>query len=138
MAPSPARYDEVADWYVEYTRPWGDEPIALRPTTSPAGVCSTWRAVTGASAATSPIACARDRARRLGEAVAHAERRSRSREPQAFATSSGRGPDTDWWDGVTFSTYLNAVLRAGLVFEDFTESATHVPVYFAARCRRPA
>ena len=35
------------------------------------------------------------------------------------------------------STYLNAVLaRSGLVFEDFMEPATHVPVYFAAR--RPA
>ena len=31
MASSPARYDEVADWYVEYTRPWGDEPIGLLP-----------------------------------------------------------------------------------------------------------
>ena len=55
-----------------------------------------------------------------------------------------------WWmtdgDGVRghvgtthrmLSTYLNAVLRAGLVFEDFMEPATHVPVYFAARSRRP-
>jgi SAM-dependent methyltransferase len=31
VSPSSPRYDEIADWYVEYTRDWGTEPIALLP-----------------------------------------------------------------------------------------------------------
>jgi 2-polyprenyl-3-methyl-5-hydroxy-6-metoxy-1,4-benzoquinol methylase len=36
------------------------------------------------------------------------------------------------------STYLNAILRAGLVFEEFREPEFVVPRFLAARCRRPS
>jgi len=223
MAPSAARYDDVADWYVEYTRPWGDEPIALLP-----GDIAGRRVL--------DVACGHGRISRYlsdcgaivtgvdvsAKLIAHAER-TEARAPRGIRYVVGDATDTEWWDGIAFDgvlcnlalmdidqldsalqtiaavlvpdgwftfslfhpcypggwegsptghaswspeggyasegwwrtdgdgvrghvgtthrmlcTYLNAVVRAGLVFEDFTESATHVPVYFAARCRRPA
>jgi SAM-dependent methyltransferase len=36
------------------------------------------------------------------------------------------------------STYLNTILRAGLVLDDVAERGSSVPVTFIARCRRPA
>jgi SAM-dependent methyltransferase len=55
-----------------------------------------------------------------------------------------------WWttngDGVRghagsyhrmLSTYLNAVVRAGLEFDEFAEPPTLVPLYLIARCRKP-
>jgi SAM-dependent methyltransferase len=55
-----------------------------------------------------------------------------------------------WWstagDGVRgraggnhrmLSTYLNAILRAGLTLEEVAERGSSVPVTFIARCRRP-
>ena len=75
MAPSPARYDEVADWYVEYTRPWGDEPdrTAARRLHRPA--CAR-RGVRSRAHQPLPRRSRRagNRARRLGEA--HRPRRT--------------------------------------------------------------
>ena len=31
MSSEPARYDAIADWYIEFTKDWDSEPLALLP-----------------------------------------------------------------------------------------------------------
>ena len=221
MSSVPARYDAIADWYLEFTKDWDSEPHALLPDdlgglrvldlacgygTTSRYLASRGAQVTGVDLSAGLLS----RARQL-----EAEQPLGIRYIRADATS------TDWWDGVAFdgvlcnmalmdiddlegavstvaavlapsgwftfsvvhpcypggpegslsglpswppdggyaceglwstggegirgragvnhrmlSTYLNTVLRAGLVLEELAERGSSVPVTLIARCRR--
>jgi SAM-dependent methyltransferase len=221
MSGEPARYDAIADWYVEFTKGWDSEPFALLPGELQGvrvldlacgyGTASRYLAERGAQVTGLDISAGMlSRARQL-----EADR------PLGIRYIHGDASSTDWWDGVTYdgvlcnmafmdiedldgtlttvasvlapggwfsfsvfhpcypggpegswsglpswppdggytregwwrtdgvgvrgrageyhrmlSTYLNAVLRAGLVFEEFAERGSSVPVTLIARCRR--
>jgi SAM-dependent methyltransferase len=222
MSSNPARYDAIADWYVEFSRDWDTEPRALLP-----GDLRGQRVL--------DLACAygtasRHLARRgalvtgldISAALLSRARELEASEPLGIRYVQGDAVGTDWWDGAPFdgvlcnmalmdiddldgtlstvaavlapggwfsfsvfhpchpggpegsmsglpswppdggyaregrwstggegvrgragvnhrmlSTYLNAVLRAGLVLEELAERGTSVPVALMVRCRRP-
>lgn len=216
----PARYDGIADWYVEFTEDWDSEPLALLP-----GDVRGLRVLDLACGyGTACRYLARRGARVTGLDISagmlsHARQMEVS-EPLGIRYLHGDGADTDWWDGLAYdgvlcnmalmdiddldgalstvaavlvpggwfsfsvfhpcypggaegswsglpvwppergyscegwwstdgegvrgraggnhrmlSTYLNAVLRVGLTFEEFAERGSSVPVTLIARCR---
>jgi SAM-dependent methyltransferase len=221
MSSEPARYDAIADWYVEFTRDWDSEPYALLPDDLRGlrvldlacgyGRASRYLAQRGARVTGLDISAALlSRARQL-----------EADQPFGIRYVRSDAASTDWWDGVVYdgvlcnmalmdiddledtlstvaavlapggwfsfsvfhpcypggaegswsglpswppelgyawegrwstdgkgirdraginhrmlSTYLNAVLRAGLVLEELAERGTSVPVILIARCRR--
>jgi SAM-dependent methyltransferase len=221
MSSEPARYDAIADWYVEVTRDWDSEPYALLPDDLRGlrvldlacgyGRTSRYLAQRGARVTGLDISAALlSRARQL-----------EADQPFGIRYVRSDAASTDWWDGVAYdgvlcnmalmdiddlegtlstvaavlapggwfsfsvfhpcypggaegswsglpswppehgyawegrwstdgkgirdraginhrmlSTYLNAVLHAGLVLEELAERGTSVPVILIARCRR--
>jgi SAM-dependent methyltransferase len=222
MSSEPARYDAIADWYVEFTKDWASEPLALLPgelrdqrvldLACGYGTASRYLAQRGARVTGVDIS-----ARLLSRA-----RQLETGQPLGIGYIQGDATATSWWDGVAYdgvlcnmalmdiddlggalstvaallvpggwfsfsvfhpcypgglegswsglpswppdsgyacegrwstggegvrgragvnhrmlSTYLNAVLRAGLVVEELAERGSSVPVILIARCRHP-
>ena len=221
MNSEPARYDAIADWYVEVTKDWDSEPHALLPDNLRGlrvldlacgyGRASRYLAQRGARVTGLDISAALlSRARQL-----------EADQPLGIRYVRSDAASTDWWDGLVYdgvvcdmalmdiddldgtlstvaavlapggwftfsvfhpcypggaegswsglpswppergyawegqwstdgkgirdraginhrmlSTYLNAVLHAGLVLEELAERGTSVPVILIARCRR--
>jgi SAM-dependent methyltransferase len=218
---SRARYEDIADWYIEYTRDWDPEPLLLLPEPIAGrrvldlacahGQVSRFLARRGASVTAVDLSTNLITRARTIEAT----------EPLGIDYLAGDAAGTTWWDGTPFdgvvcnlalmdiddlegalttvasvlvpggwftfslfhpcypggwegsptglaswppdggysaegwwqtngigvrghvgsnhrmlSTYLDAVLRAGFAFDEFTEPRLLVPVYFVARCRR--
>ena len=220
MSSEPARYDAIADWYIEFTKDWDSEPLALLPDdlrglrvldlacgygqasrylaqrgarvsgldisaallsghgswkpTSPSGsatsaatpppptggtvwpttaCCATWRSWTSTTwRAPSPPSprCSP----RMGGSASRCSTRAIREGPRDRGPGFRAGPGARLllegrWStdgkgirdraGVNhrmLSTYLNAVLRAGLVLEELAERETSVPVTLIARCER--
>ena len=220
MSSEPARYDAIADWYIEFTKDWDSEPLALLPddlrglrswtwpvaTAGPAGTwpsegresvvlisrppccpghgswkpsspsgsatsaatqplptggtgwpttacCATWRSWTSTTwRAPSPPSprCSP----RVGGSASRCSTRAIREGPRDRGPGFRAGPGARLllegrWStdgkgirdraGVNhrmLSTYLNAVLRAGLVLEELAERETSVPVTLIARCER--
>jgi SAM-dependent methyltransferase len=218
MGSPPARYDEFADWYVEFTKDWSAEPRALLPADLRGqrvldlacgyGTASRYLAARGA----------RVDGVDLSAAMLSQARQQRDGQPPDIRYLHGSASDTTWWDGErydgvlchmalmdiddldgalatvatvlapggwftfsvlhpcypggpetlsslpswppdggyaregwwttrgdgvrgragayhrTLSTYLNAVLRAGLSFDEFAERGSSVPFILIARC----
>jgi SAM-dependent methyltransferase len=217
-----ARYDAIADWYLDFTRDWDPEPVALLPDELRServldlacgyGRFSRYLAERGAAVTAVDLST---------NLLAHA-REIESTTPLGIRYVHGDATGTEWWDGCAFdgvlchmalmdidgldgvlstvaavlepggwfsfsmlhpcfpggpagpgsglpswppdrgyssegwwntngdgvrghagahhrmlSTYLNAVLRAGLEFEEFAEPESSVPRYLIARGRRP-
>ena len=219
MSSEPARYDAIADWYIEFTKDWDSEPLALLPDDLRGlrvldlacgyGQASRYLAQRGArvsgldiSAAllsghgswkpTSPSGSATSAAtpppptggtvwprRRAVQHGAHGHRRpgghplhrrrgarpgwvvqllgvppALSGRARGIVVRASEPPEHGYaWEGRwstdgkgirdragvnhrMLSTYLNAVLRAGLVLEELAERETSVPVTLIARCER--
>lgn len=221
MSSEPARYDAIADWYVEFTKDWDSEPLALLP-----GDLRGLRILDLACGyGTASRHLARREARVTGIDIS-ARLLSRAREleaqePLGIWYLQADAASTDWWDGVPYdgvlcnmalmdiddldgtistvaavlapggwftcsvfhpcypggpegswsglpswspeggyacegrwstggegvrgragvvhrrlSTYLNAILNAGLVLEELAEQGSSVPVILIARFRR--
>jgi SAM-dependent methyltransferase len=223
MGSTPARYDAIADWYVEVTREWAAEPHALLPEDLHGqrvldlacgyGTASRYLAARGA----------RVDGLDLSTEMLSWARRPEESQPLGIRYLHGDAAGTGWWDGTRYdgvlcnmalmdiddldgalttvatvlapggwfsfsvfhpcypggpegswsglpswppdggyaregwwttagpgvrgragvnhrmlSTYLNAVLRAGLTIEELAERGTTVPVTLIARCRQPA
>jgi len=221
MNSEPAHYDAIADWYVEFTKDWDSEPLALLP----ADLEGLRVLDLACGYGTASRYLARREARVTGLDIS-AGLLSRARqleadEPLGIRYVRGDATATDWWDGVAYdgvlcnmalmdiddldgalstvaavlapggwfsfsvfhpcypggpegswsglpswppeggyacegrwstggegvrgragvnhrmlSTYLNAVLRAGLALEVLAERGSSVPVKLIARCRR--
>ena len=221
MSSKPARYDAIADWYVEFTKDWDSQPHALLPgdlrelrildLACGYGTASRYLAQRGAQVTGVDISAGLlSRARQL-----------EASQPLGIRYVQGDVTATGWWDGVAYdgvlcnmalmdiddldgalstvatvltpggwfsfsvfhpcypggpegswsglpswppdggyaregwwstagpgirgragehhrmlSTYLNAVLRNGLMLEELAERGTSVPVTLIARCRR--
>ena len=54
MSSEPARYDAIADWYIEFTKDWDSEPLALRPDDLRGLRSWTWPVATARPAGTWP------------------------------------------------------------------------------------
>ena len=54
MSSEPARYDAIADWYIEFTKDWDSEPLALRPDDLRGLRSWTWPVATAGPAGTWP------------------------------------------------------------------------------------
>jgi SAM-dependent methyltransferase len=222
MSSEIARYDSIADWYVEFTRGWDSEPFALLPDDLRGqrildlacgyGTASRYLArrqawVTGVDISSGLLSRARqlEAGERLGISYVHGDASSTAwwdgvlfdgvlcnmalmdideldgalATVAAVLTPGGwfsfsvfhpcypGGPEGSWsglpswppeqgyacegrWstggEGVRgragvnhrmISTYLNALLRAGLVLEELAEHGSSVPTKLIARCRRP-
>lgn len=107
MRSEPARYDAIADWYVEFTKDWNSEPHALLPDDLQGlrvldlacgyGTASRYLAQRGARVTGLDIsACLLSWARRL-----EASQPLGIRYIQGDAAAS-----TDWWDGVPYDGVL--------------------------------
>lgn len=102
MKPGKSRYDEIGDWYVEFTRDWPAEPIALLPDT-----------ITGQRVL--DMACGYGRAARhlaergaqvtavdLSEKLLEHASTIESQQRRGICYLHGDVTSTDWWDGVAF------------------------------------
>jgi SAM-dependent methyltransferase len=150
MSSEPARYDAIANWYIEFTKDGDSEPLALLP--------DDLRGLRVLD-----LACGYGRASRY---LAQRGARVSGLDISAALLSRARqgGPEGSWsglpswppehgysWEGRwstngkgirdragvnhrMLSTYLNAVLRAGLAFEELAERGTSAPVTLIARC----
>lgn len=222
MARATPRYDKVADWYVEFTRGWGDDAVAILPEQLSGqrvldqgcgyGSASRHLAALGASVVGVDVSA---------EMLAHGRRREAT-DPAGVEYLLGDATNDAWWDGRPFdgvvsnmalmdiddldgaldtavrvlrpggwlslsvfhpcypggpegsasglpswppdggysregwwttngdgvrghvganhrmlSTYVNAVIRAGLVLDEFAERGTEVPVYLMLLAHRP-
>lgn len=102
-----ARYDPVADWYVEKTHGWDAEPLALLPDdiagqrvldlACGAGRISRWLAEQGGARITGVDLSA--------GLLAHG-RQIESAEPRGITYVHGSATDTKWWDGVPYDGVL--------------------------------
>lgn len=144
MGSASARYDEIADWYVEFTRNWATEPrayMALMDIDDLDGALATVAAVLAPGGWFSFSV--------LHPCYPGGPEGSLSGLP-SWPPDGGYARE-GWWTtqctgvrgraGVNhrmLSTYLNAVLRAGLTIEELAERGTSVPVTLIARCRQPA
>jgi len=54
MSSEPARYDAIADWYIEFTKDWDSEPLALLPDDLRGLRSWTWPVATAGPAGTWP------------------------------------------------------------------------------------
>ncbi|MGA8114604.1 MAG: class I SAM-dependent methyltransferase [Actinocatenispora sp.] len=221
MADATARYDPIAEWYVEFTKDWDAEPQALLPQELRGqrvldlacgyGTASRWLMQRGA------LVTGVD----LADGLLSRARQLESERPLGVRYLHGNATTTDWWDGVAYdgvlchmalmdiddlhgalataagvldpggwftfsifhpcypggpesswsglsswppdggyaregwwstggqgvrgraganhrrlSTYLNAVLGAGMAIEEVAERGSSVPVIFMARCRK--
>ena len=221
MSIEPARYDAIADWYVEFTTDRESEPRALLPDDIRGqrvldlacgyGTASRYLAQRGAQVTGLD----------LSDRLLSRARQMEAENPLGICYVRGDATSTDWWEGVAYdgvlcnmalmdiddltgalstvasvlaaggwfsfsvfhpcypggpegswsglpswppeggyacegrwsaagagvrghaganhrmlSTYLNAVLRAGLALEEVTERGSSVPAAFIARCRR--
>ncbi len=223
MSSFPARFDDIAEWYVEFTKDWDSEPLALLP-----GDLSGQRVLDLACGyGTFSRYLARRQARVTGIDISAGllarARQLEADQPLGIRYVRADATSTGWWDGVPYdgvlcnmalmdiddldgalstvaavlapggwfsfsvfhpcypggpegswsglpswppeegyaregwwqtdgegvrgraganhrmlSTYLNAVLRAGLVLEELAERGSSVPVALIARCRRAA
>ena len=106
MSRSSARYDEIADWYIEYTRDWDTEPLALLPDDI-------------AGARVLDLACGHGRTSRdLAQRGAHVTgvdvstnlieraRADEAREQLGIRYLEGDAAGTAWWDGARFDGVL--------------------------------
>lgn len=106
MSSEPARYDAIADWYVEFTRDWDSEPLALLP-----GDLRGLRVLDLACGyGTASRYLARRQARVTGLDIS-AGLLSRARqleagEPLGIHYVWGNATATDWWDGVAYDGVL--------------------------------
>jgi 2-polyprenyl-3-methyl-5-hydroxy-6-metoxy-1,4-benzoquinol methylase len=101
-----SRYDEIADWYVEFTASWPSEPIAVLPDdltgqhvldmASGHGTAARYLASCGA------VVTAVDISEKL---LVHA-RSAASSEPAAVRYVAGDVTTTKWWDGHPFDGVL--------------------------------
>src|SRR5262245_17524606 len=101
-----SRYDEIADWYVDLTRDWPREPVAIVPDdlygarvldmACGYGVASRYLAERGAAVT------AVDLSEKL---LAHA-RDIEVRDPLGIDYIHGDVATTQWWDGVPFDGVL--------------------------------
>jgi SAM-dependent methyltransferase len=101
-----ARYDAIADWYVEFTATWPSEPVALLPDDVSGQrvldmACGYGKAA-GHLAARGAVVTAVDVSQRL---LAHA-RVLTSHQPASVRFVIGDVTTTDWWDGEPFDGVL--------------------------------
>ena len=106
MSSEPARYDAIADWYIEFTKDWDSEPLALLPDDLRGlrvldlacgyGQASRYLAQRGARVSGLDISAALlSRARQL-----------EAEQPLGIRYISGDAASTDWWDGVAYDGVL--------------------------------
>lgn len=99
MPSQPARYDAIADWYVEFTKDWDSQPLALLPTDLEGlrvmdlacgyGTASRYLAQRGAQVTGLDISAGLlSRARQL-----------EASQPLGIRYIHGDAASTDWWDG---------------------------------------
>jgi len=101
-----ARYDEIADWYVDYTRDWPSDAIALLPEDlagrnvldMACGYGSATRYLAGLGARVTGL----DISSKL---LAHAQAVEDGR-PLGIRYIHGDATDTDWWDRVPYEGVL--------------------------------
>jgi|SRR5215469_3196989 len=216
-----ARYDAIADWYIEFTKEWDSEPKALLPEE----LCGLRILDLACGYGSASRYLARRQARVTGLDISVGmlswARQLEADQPLGIRYVRGDATSTDWWDGLAYdgvlcnmalmdiddldgvlattaavlrprgwfsfsvfhpcypggsegslsglpswppeggysreglwstggdgvrgragvnhrmlSTYLNAVLRAGFVLEEFAERGSSVPVALLVRCRR--
>jgi SAM-dependent methyltransferase len=106
MAHTSARYDPVADGYVEYTKNWGREPLALSPDelagqrvldlACGSGRITPWLAERGA----------RMTGVELSAGLLAQARAAEADRPLGIRYLDGDATDTQWWDGVPFDGVL--------------------------------
>ena len=100
MSSEPARYDAIADWYIEFTKDWDSEPLALLPDDLRGlrvldlacgyGQASRYLAQRGARVSGLDISAALlSRARQL-----------EADQPLGIRYVRSDAASTDWWDGV--------------------------------------
>src|SRR5262245_11431724 len=107
MTETPARYDGIADWYVEFTKDWDTEPHALLPDDLRGqrvldlacgyGTASRYLAqrgawVTGLDLSDRMLARARER---------------EPGQPLGIRYVQGDATSTSWWDGVPYDGVLS-------------------------------
>jgi SAM-dependent methyltransferase len=103
---SQSRYDDIADWYVEFTSGWPSEPIALLADNLAGqhvldmacgyGTAARHLATYGAQVIAVDIS---------SKLLAHAEA-AESAEPLGIQYVRGHVTTADWWDGVPFDGVL--------------------------------
>ena len=106
MSSGPARYDAIADWYVEFTRDWDSEPFALLPGNLRGllvldlgcgyGTASRYLAGRGARVTGLDISAG---------LLARA-RQIETGQPLGIRYVQGDASSTGWWDGVAFDGVL--------------------------------
>ena len=107
MTAAHARYDPIADWYAEFTRDWGDQPVALLPDELAGqrildqgcglGVAARYLAERGAAVVGVDLSSAM---------LAHA-RRAEAEDPLGIDYVNGDATTTAWWDGKAFDGVLS-------------------------------
>jgi len=106
MNQSPSRYDEIADWYVDFTRRWSSEPIALLPDNLTGrrvldmacgyGTAARYLARLGARVTAVDLS---------SKLLAHA-RALEAGQPLGIRYVHGDMTSTDWWDRVPYDGVL--------------------------------
>ena len=107
MASPESRYDPIADWYAEFTRDWGTEPVALLP----AEVTGQRILDQGCGQGGACRHLAERGARMVGidlssEMLAHA-RRLEAGQRLGIEYLWGDAASTEWWDGASFDGVLS-------------------------------
>lgn len=106
MKRSRSRYDEISDWYVDFTREWPSNPVALLPANLAGqrildmacgyGIAARHLATLGAHVTAVDIS---------SKLLAHA-RTADIERPLDIQYVHGDVTTIDWWDGVTFDGVL--------------------------------
>lgn len=106
MSSQQARYDAIAEWYVEFTREWDREPLALLPDDLQGqrvldlacgyGTASRYLAQRGAHVTGLD----------LSAAMLARARQMEADEPLGISYLRGDATSTDWWDGVAYDGVL--------------------------------
>jgi SAM-dependent methyltransferase len=106
MASTTARYESVANWYGEYTKDWGREPLALLPDKLTGqrvldlgcgnGRITPWLAERGARAT----------GVELSIGLLEQARQAEAARPLGIRYLQGDATNTQWWDGEPFDGVL--------------------------------
>lgn len=102
-----SRYDPIADWYAEFTRDWGTQPVALLP----AGVVGQRILDQGCGQGGACRHLAQQGARMVGVdlssgMLAHA-RRLEADQALGIEYHQGNAASAEWWDGESFDGVLS-------------------------------